>query len=534
MKVIQNIIKTTIGFLFLLFFTSSCSNETNSSNSQNTHRNTKVSRTSYSVSIEEFKTQRNYDSNTVQNGIAIDSTINQKSKSVKFFNQFQDYSSIKIGHHVNTVAHEYLPVLQNETNNLLFTGMDRTGFFDYKIDYTKVPSSGGEDIFISENKDGIWSDARPFNLLNTNSHEAITCSDRKNHYVVCGNYSEKLGPKRNTNGAETTDLFEVSVNDSKVQINHYPEPLNSIYTEADGILLNHGKVMIFVSDRPGHVGSYHKKGWRWNDNTWGNTDVYVSFCNDGYWSVPKSLGQPVNTTGAERSPWLSDDRLTLYLSSNGYESTQDLNIYAFTRASADDWTHWNGPFKLNIFCSSGDDWGFKYYTNFGVVYSRSFDLGFKPTQLGKDGDGGIRETNFRTGYELWGAQIAALHSNYGTDIYWGLPPQIPFFTMRDVLFDVNSNQIQKSFYPTLDRLADWCNMNTTKTLSIIGHCDNSGNDKQNDALSIKRAEELKKYLISKGVSIQIKTEGRGAREPIETNTSKWGRQKNRRVVCLLN
>ena len=54
---------------------------------------------------------------------------------------------------------------------------------------------GGLDIYKSEFKDGLWTDARPFTQLNTNGHEVITDLYAPNHYLICGNYPEKLGPK---------------------------------------------------------------------------------------------------------------------------------------------------------------------------------------------------------------------------------------------------------------------------------------------------------------------------------------------------
>ena len=44
---------------------------------------------------------------------------------------------IKLGHAINTLANEYLPVLNADGSKLYFSAMDRTGFFDFKLDFTK-------------------------------------------------------------------------------------------------------------------------------------------------------------------------------------------------------------------------------------------------------------------------------------------------------------------------------------------------------------------------------------------------------------
>lgn len=47
--------------------------------------------------------------------------------------------------------------------------------------------------------------------------------------------------------------------DGQYQIVHFPEPVNSIFDEADGLMADDESYILFVSDKPGHVGDYHKK-----------------------------------------------------------------------------------------------------------------------------------------------------------------------------------------------------------------------------------------------------------------------------------
>jgi OOP family OmpA-OmpF porin len=72
--------------------------------------------------------------------------------------------------------------------------------------------------------------------------------------------------------------------------------------------------------------------------------------------------------------------------------------------------------------------------------------------------------------------------------------------------------------------------NKTINVTITGHTDNVGDSSENLILSQKRAEEIKKYLISQKVSSsQIETEGKGSSKPITNNDSSQGREQNRRV-----
>jgi OOP family OmpA-OmpF porin len=64
----------------------------------------------------------------------------------------------------------------------------------------------------------------------------------------------------------------------------------------------------------------------------------------------------------------------------------------------------------------------------------------------------------------------------------------------------------------------------------IGHTDSIGSDAYNQKLSVRRAESVKAYLVSKGVEPnRIYTEGKGEKQPVASNKTADGRQKNRRV-----
>ena len=68
------------------------------------------------------------------------------------------------------------------------------------------------------------------------------------------------------------------------------------------------------------------------------------------------------------------------------------------------------------------------------------------------------------------------------------------------------------------------------TRVISGHTDSIGTDAYNQKLSERRAAAVKDYLVSKGIaSSKITTIGKGETQPVATNKTKEGRQKNRRV-----
>jgi OOP family OmpA-OmpF porin len=69
---------------------------------------------------------------------------------------------------------------------------------------------------------------------------------------------------------------------------------------------------------------------------------------------------------------------------------------------------------------------------------------------------------------------------------------------------------------------------------VEGHTDNVGSNRINDALSKRRAESVKRYLVKKGISPRrIKTVGYGERRPIASNATEWGRRLNRRTEIVI-
>lgn len=97
-------------------------------------------------------------------------------------------------------------------------------------------------------------------------------------------------------------------------------------------------------------------------------------------------------------------------------------------------------------------------------------------------------------------------------------------------FEYNSIDLDDETEKFLNELAGNLTANENLKLKITGHTDNRGNEKYNQHLSLKRAEEIKKYLSKIGIdSGRIITEGKGMSEPLNGNNTEEDRAKNRRV-----
>jgi outer membrane protein OmpA-like peptidoglycan-associated protein len=100
----------------------------------------------------------------------------------------------------------------------------------------------------------------------------------------------------------------------------------------------------------------------------------------------------------------------------------------------------------------------------------------------------------------------------------------------DVSFDTGRSDIKPNFAPVLQRFATTLQQNPATTVVIIGHTDSTGSESINQPLSVDRAAHTRDYLTARGINPgRIAVEGRGAREPIASNTDNAGRARNRRV-----
>ena len=102
-----------------------------------------------------------------------------------------------------------------------------------------------------------------------------------------------------------------------------------------------------------------------------------------------------------------------------------------------------------------------------------------------------------------------------------------------LLFDFDSDRIRGEARRNLDELARSLDKYPDTDLLIVGHTDGMGTDQYNMGLSERRADSAARYIESQGVRTGIRTVGRGKREPVASNESEYGRQKNRRVEVAI-
>ncbi len=105
---------------------------------------------------------------------------------------------------------------------------------------------------------------------------------------------------------------------------------------------------------------------------------------------------------------------------------------------------------------------------------------------------------------------------------------------KTVYFDTAKNTFKEETISKLDEAAKIIAKFTTAKFNISGHTDTLGSKASNQELSQRRADAVKDYLVSKGVSSSnLTAKGFGEDMPIATNNTRSGRSQNRRVEVKL-
>ncbi|MCQ2605788.1 MAG: OmpA family protein [Bacteroidales bacterium] len=101
--------------------------------------------------------------------------------------------------------------------------------------------------------------------------------------------------------------------------------------------------------------------------------------------------------------------------------------------------------------------------------------------------------------------------------------------LNNLFFDTDKSELLPYSIPELQRVAKIISANQIR-IEIAGHTDNVGNDDYNLALSKRRAEAVKQFLIQEGCQESLlEVVGYGEQKPISTNDTEQGRANNRRV-----
>ncbi len=130
-----------------------------------------------------------------------------------------------------------------------------------------------------------------------------------------------------------------------------------------------------------------------------------------------------------------------------------------------------------------------------------------------------------------GQQIANLQARLDNDQALELAANV-----YQVFFESDATNLKSGSISNLEKIADQIiNNSRISKINVVGHTDETGDDKYNIKLSKERAESVAAYLKGRGISNdQILVAFEGANQPIATNATPEGKQLNRRVDVTVN
>jgi len=468
-----------------------------------------------------------------------------------------------LGEAVNTADYEYFPVLTADEQTLVFTRNKRSQGGDYQ-----------EDFYVSSASGGGWNLARNFGEpINTDDNEGaqtITADGQQLFFIGCN---------RKT-GMGSCDIYRSLRNGKKWgRPENLGSPVNSSKWESQPSISADGKTLYFVSNRAG--GS-------------GGMDIWVTqLTPNNEWTVPRNLGDMINTPFSEETPFIHPDGRTLYFTSNGHVGMGEKDIYV-TRL--DDDGNWSVPQNLGypintwndeqglFVAASGEKAYFSSDRKGGLgkldLYSFNLHEAVRPTRVtyvkGRVTDkitGQPLEAKFElvdletskivvesNSDEIDGSFLVTLPINheYALNVskdnylfyseHFSLPKEqdmskpyqmdvqlqpIKFgekVVLKNIFFQTASYDLLPESRVELNKLVAFMNNNPKIRIEIGGHTDNIGKHEDNQLLSENRAKAVKDYLVVNEIAAaRIEYKGYAEVQPIDTNDAPEGRAKNRRT-----
>jgi len=484
-----------------------------------------------------------------------------------------DFEPLNLGPAINSAAPEYYPAVSTDNQMFIFTRLDND---------PDAFRGKNENFYASRNFDGSWLPATPVRDVNTVFNEGaptLSADGRTMVFTACellGDYGE--GRK----GFGSCDLFIAQKTaDRWGEAVNVGESVNSAAWETQPSLSADGNTLYFVRGRP------TKEGVK-------NQDIYFTERRGGIsWSAPTPVSEKINTPGKEESVMIHPDGQTLYFSSDGHVGMGGLDLYMSQKDSLGRWqTPTNLGYPINTYKDensllvSADGVVAFFASNreggFGDLDLYSFNLyeDIRPTAVtyakGKVSDfdsGEPVEAALRL-YDINSQQIAGImnsdqvtgdflialpagktyalsvssegylfHSEtfelktnasnepYALDVRLKKVKEGSGIVLKNLFFDLDKAVLKEQSSPELKELGAFLKDNPDLYIELSGHTDNQGTAEYNKALSERRAEAVKKYLMSveKIEPRRISTLGAGANSPIASNETEEGRAQNRRT-----
>jgi len=318
--------------------------------------------------------------------------------------------------------------------------------------------------YTAKNSSGVWNDEKNLKELNNSHNNAVVGYGLVSNAIFLINSYTSTVIRNNAISAS----YEKNGKWVKpVPIDLYVDTHHKVYS----FFVNRTEDIIMIT--------------MYNNLSEGHEDLFVSLkSEDGRWRDPIYLGHDINTEGYETSPFLADDKKTLFFTSNGFGGFGDGDIF-MTKRLDDSWTNWSVPENLGSSVNSEKfDGYFSLYENGTYLlasnrlsqYSDIFEGKWKLVEVAE---------------EKADDSVAFLEKAVEKET-------ISFPENLSILFDFNSAKFSNDKYQSkLNEAVNFLKENSNVGLVIEGNTDKVGDEIYNLVLSHKRATGVANYLKSK-------------------------------------
>lgn len=412
-----------------------------------------------------------------------------------------------IGSSINTSLDEFAPVPDPKNN---------TGYY---ISAVRENNTGGKrnsqglndteqgrwrsDIFYMKQTNGSWS-------LNRLSEPELN-SNMEDRILAVAENGTVLVFYRSWNDDQGTILTDsLDHKNSKLNYSLFNGPMIAEIGDHSACIFQ-DSLLLFSSCRAGGYGAY---------------DLYFSVKRNSTWSRPVNLGPKINTPFNEENPFLAKDGLTLYFSSDNLHSIGGFDI--FKSRYQPEAQQWSEPQNLGIpINSAGNDLYFRL-SNDGLAGIFSSDrkidnLGGQDIYLCYFKGELTEQLTEAKGSAL--NSIVDIESSGNENSILGREDELlaenlkkeerKNYFIEPVYYNeenfINESKTQKN----LDKLVAMMQVQSDLKIQFIGHSYEDSQDPVNLYFSIKKAEELEKYLVDKKIAKQrISCIGVGSSLPV--------------------
>lgn len=477
------------------------------------------------------------------------------------------FEPVNLGPAVNSHYNEYWPALSVDEQMLMFTVM-----LPGSLPAAEGQGNLQEDFYYATWKDDSWrpriNAGSPLNTDDNEGAQSLTADGKTLWFTACNR----------RDGQGMCDLYFSTWKDgSWSRPVNAGSPINSIYSEKHPAISADGRRLYFTSNRPGGKGSY---------------DLWVTMRRGEGWSDPVNLGDSVNTSGLEQSPFIHPDQRSLYFASNGWPGMGQGDLYLSRQKEGGQWsTPENLGYPIN---THHDDMGLSlnargdraYFASDrgtgtdtdiytfdmpeatrpvpvsymqGRVYNSRTMRGIRAVIQLIDLDSGeaVMEMQSHAGE---GDYLLALPSdrdyalNVSADGFLFYSEHFTFsgqhslkkpfqrdvpleairvggtVVLHNVFYATGSYELEEESRAELNRIYDFLVDNPAIGVEISGHTDNTGTPEHNQNLSEQRARRVVDYLLQRGIKpSRMTAAGYGEEQAVADNDTEEGRALNRRT-----